>query len=148
MLMRNVILLLYLFIISTVVYARHNEELSINGNRADKNVIEISFEDSVVILHWSDNTTTSNKIADTMTKLACVEGIDKAHIASISGIYEKEILISGTKPGTSINIYDIAGNRLQNIPSVSPTTPIDISHFNTGIYLIQDKNTVIKFVKR
>lgn len=148
MLMRNVILLLYLFIISTVVHARHNEELSINGNRADKNVIEISFEDSVVILHWSDNTTTSNKIADTMTKLACVEGIDKAHIASISGIYEKEILISGTKPGASINIYDIAGNRLQNIPSVSPTTPIDISHFNTGIYLIQDKNTVIKFVKR
>ena len=148
--MRNFILLLllFLFTISTVAHARHNDELSINGNRIDKNVVEISFEDSTVILHWSDNTTTSNKMADTMTKLACTEGIDKAYIASISGIYEKEILVSGTQPGTSITIYDIAGNKLQNIPSISPTTSIDISHFNTGIYLLQDKNTVIKFVKR
>ena len=144
--MRNLLFTAFLTLTTTCI--RGNNDLSINGNHVDKSVVEICFEDSGDTLHWSDNTKTCNKMADVMTRLACGEGIDKAYIASVSGIYDKKILVSGTQQGSSINIYDIVGNRLQHVPTLQQATLIDISHLNTGIYLLQDKNMVIKFIKR
>jgi hypothetical protein len=137
------------FLISANAFAGNDKSaISINGNKADKNVTEISYEDSVITLHWSDNTMMTNKLATTMAKLVSDYDIDKAYIASIGGIYGNSIIVGGTKDGSNINIYNVDGKRIQNMPTSNDKTYIDISKLNTGIYLLQDNSTVIKFIKR
>ncbi len=83
-----------------------------------------------------------------MAKLVSDYDIDKAYIASIGGIYGNSIIVGGTKSGSNINIYNVEGKKIQDMAANNDQTYIDISTLNTGIYLLQDNSTVIKFIKR
>lgn len=147
--MKHIIAIVLTLLISTNSFAGSDKSaISINGNKAEKSVTEISYEDSIITLHWSDNTVMTNKLAATMAKLVSNYDIDKAYIASIGGIYDNSIIVSGTKGGSNINIYNVEGKKIQDMPTNNDQTYIDISKLNTGIYLLQDNSTVIKFIKR
>lgn len=147
--MKHIIVIILTLLISTNIFAGSDKsKISINGNKADKNVTEISYEDSIITLHWSDNTIMTNKLASTMAKLVSNYDIDKAYIASIGGIYDNSIIVGGTTGGSNINIYNVEGKRIQNMKANNDQTYIDISTLNTGIYLLQDNSTIIKFIKR
>ncbi|MFW9600823.1 MAG: T9SS type A sorting domain-containing protein [Prevotella sp.] len=147
--MKHVIAIVFTLLISTNLFAGTDKSaISINGNKVDKSVTEISYEDSVITLHWSDNTVMTNKLASTMAKLVSDYDIDKAYIASIGGIYGNSIIVGGTKSGSNINIYNVEGKKIQDMAANNDQTYIDISTLNTGIYLLQDNSTVIKFIKR
>ena len=147
--MKHIIAIFLTLLISTNTFAGSDKSaISINGIKAEKSVTEISYEDSIITLHWSDNTVMTNKLAATMANLVSNYDIDKAYIASIGGIYGNSIIVGGTKGGSNINIYNVEGKKIQDMPANKDQTYIDISKLNTGIYLLQDNSTVIKFIKR
>lgn len=124
--------------------------ICINGVKADRIVTEISYDENKITLFWNDNTSLTNKIAGTMADLALGEdgNTDKVKIASISGLYRDNIVVSGVTPGSLLCVYDFAGKMLINSKSQSTSCELDISRLNTGIYLLKADNEVIKFIKQ
>ena len=127
-----------------------NHGISINGTRVDKMVTEITYDENNITLHWNDNTSISNKIAQLMIKLASGDdnNIDKIKIASISGLYKNGLTIDGITLGSLLYIYDVQGNLIMQNQATSTSCELDISQLNTGIYLLKTSEEVIKFVKQ
>jgi S-ribosylhomocysteine lyase LuxS involved in autoinducer biosynthesis len=56
---------------------------------------------------------------------------------------------NGVAPaGSKAMIYDIQGRKLQEVSLSSSTTKIDISNYNTGMYLIKVGNKTVKVIKQ
>lgn len=149
---RHVINILILFFVSTNVAlaGTENHSISINGMMADRTVTEVSFDNDNVVLHWNDNTSTSNKMAQTMANLAADDNsdVDKWRITSISGIYQDHITIDGVEPGTRLSIYDVQGDMLINDKAITSSCVMNISKLNTGIYILKTNEEVIRFIKQ
>ena len=126
-----------------------NQSISINGTTAHKRVVEITYDDdSNVILKWSDNTYTNSILAQTITEIACKKCLDKANIISVSGLYNDKITISGLTSGGIVNLFDIQGNKILSQQAKGQSVEFNLSRLNTGIYLVQQDNNLIKFVKQ
>jgi hypothetical protein len=126
-----------------------NQSIAINGTTAHKRVVEISYDDDAnVMLKWSDNTYTHSLLAQTITEIACKNCLDKANIISVSGLYGDKITISGLISGETVNLFDIQGNKIISQQATGQTVEFNLSRLNTGIYLLQQDNNLIKFVKQ
>ena len=140
--------LLFLFCLTTLAGVK-NQSITINGTTAHKKVVEISYDNEAnVVLKWSDNTYTHSLLAQTITEIACKNCLDKANIISVSGLYGDKITISGLISGETVNLFDIQGNKIISQQATGQTVEFNLSRLNTGIYLLQQDNNLIKFVKQ
>ena len=146
----QITILLFILFSTCIMGGIENHGISINGTRVDKMVTEITYDENNITLHWNDNTSISNKIAQLMIKLASGDdnNIDKIKIASISGLYKNGLTIDGITLGSLLYIYDVQGNLIMQNQATSTSCELDISQLNTGIYLLKTSEEVIKFVKQ
>lgn len=146
----QITILLFILFSTCIMGGTENHGISINGTRVDKMVTEITYDENNITLHWNDNTSISNKIAQLMIKLASGDdnNIDKIKIASISGLYKNGLTIDGITLGSLLYIYDVQGNLIMQNQATSTSCELDISQLNTGIYLLKTSEEVIKFVKQ
>lgn len=140
--------LLFIFCLTTLAGVK-NQSITINGTAAHKRVVEISYDDDAnVVLKWSDNTYTRSLLAQTISDIACKNCLDKANIMSVSGLHDDKITISGLVSGDVVNLFDFQGNKISSQQSTGQTLELNLSSLNTGIYLLQQDNNLIKFVKK
>ena len=135
----QITILLFILFSACIMGGTENHGISINGTRVDKMVTEITYDENNITLHWNDNTSISNKIAQLMIKLASGDdnNIDKIKIASISGLYKNGLTIDGITLGSLLYIYDVQGNLIMQNQATSTSCELDISQLNTGIYLLK-----------
>ncbi|MCH3980394.1 MAG: T9SS type A sorting domain-containing protein [Prevotella sp.] len=125
-----------------------NTSISFNGNKADRYVTEVSYDENQVVLHWNDNTTMCDDVSNAMINLACNQDLDKARLTSISGLYKDNITLEGIAPGSTVFVYDIQGRQLLHLDVTQTKVDLDIKSLNTGIYLLKSQNDIIKFTKQ
>lgn len=126
----------------------NNNMILFNGTKPWRTVVMVSYDKDDIVLHWSDNTTMSNDMARLMLELASTEGINEARIQCVNGIYNDVVRLNGLIPNSSLAIYDFCGiKRLETYVSDS-SMKLDLSQLNTGVYLLKNKNIVVRFAKR
>ncbi|SET14271.1 T9SS type A sorting domain-containing protein [Prevotella sp. kh1p2] len=146
--MNRFIISLFLLIPALAWAGTEDKVLVINGNRAEKKVIRIGFNNDSVTLFWNDQTKTSSSIDRVMMRLASAQGIDKACITSVCGLYADHLFVQGLATNTPLSIYDMHGKLMLQMPVSDKTTQIEIGNLNTGIYLLSQDNVVVKFIKQ
>jgi hypothetical protein len=145
--MRRLLILSILCLSLSTVQAKNNG-FRVNGYSIYKEVTEIIFEDSRVLLKWNDSSISSDFCARTMYELLNADRINDAHIYAASGLQGDNITVDGLEIGTKVFIYDMNGRQLIVQPVSQKQTSVNLSNLNTGIYLLKNQNTIMKFVKR
>ncbi len=121
--------------------------IRVNGNEVSKVVTEISMDDDDLTLKWNDNTKLTGRLARLMVDLTKAD-INEALLMNVSGIQRDQMSIEGLTKGTPLYIYNLQGQLLLQQPVDKDLLSIDIHSLNTGIYLLKNNNTILKFVKK
>lgn len=121
--------------------------IRVNGNEVSKVVTEISMDDDDLTLKWNDNTKLTGRLASLMVDLTKAD-INEALLMNVSGIQHDQMSIEGLTKGTPLYIYNLQGQLLLQQPVDKDLLSIDIHSLNTGIYLLKNNNTILKFVKK
>lgn len=121
--------------------------IRVNGNEVSKVVTEISMDDDDLTLKWNDNTKVTGRLARLMVDLTKAD-INEALLMNVSGIQRDQMSIEGLTKGTPLYIYNLQGQLLLQQPVDKDLLSIDIHSLNTGIYLLKNNNTILKFVKK
>lgn len=121
--------------------------IRVNGNEVSKVVTEISMDDDDLTLKWNDNTKLTGRLARLMVDLTKAD-INEALLMNVSGILRDQMSIEGLTKGTPLYIYNLQGQLLLQQPVDKDLLSIDIHSLNTGIYLLKNNNTILKFVKK
>lgn len=147
--MRKIVLIVFgcLTTISLLAANPRAAVIRVNGNEVSKVVTEVSMDDEHLTLKWNDNTLLTGRIARLMVDLTKSD-INNAQLMNISGIQNDQMSIEGLTMGSPLYIYDLQGQLLMSQTVDQDLLSIDIHNLNTGIYLLKNNNTVMKFVKR
>lgn len=147
--MRIFLTALFFLLSSVSVFSETKDNVILfNGNKPWRTVVMVTFEKNDIVLHWSDNTTMSNDMARLMLDLASTEGINSARIQSVNGIYNGVVRLNGLIPNSSLAIYDFCGIKQYETYVSDSSMKLDISQLNTGVYLLKNKNIVVRFAKQ
>ncbi len=122
--------------------------IKVNGMPVSKQVTEITMDDQSYSLVWNDNTTSQGKSAAIMVRLANPQCIDKVKLLAINGLVDKRLYVEGLAESTQVIIYNLQGIKISEQNVDANWADIDIEHLDTGIYLLKNQNTVLRFVKR
>lgn len=142
----SVIILLALSVMS-VRAAISSGPIRVNGVEPDKTITEVVMDDQTVTFRWNDNTTTKGRAALLIMRLVGGGCIDKVRVFSVSGFQGNTLSIDGLETGL-LSVYDLQGHELFIQQVIDPSTKVDISQLNTGIYLLKNNSTILKFVKK
>ena len=116
---------------------------------AISNVQDIVFENGAMTVNMKsgDNKVTGIK----SVKFSELSGIDNKENQSDIIIFpnpvKKYLTVSGIEKNVKINLLDMNGKLLQTVISQENSIEIDVSSLQKGIYLLQVKTRVIKFIK-
>jgi len=61
---------------------------------------------------------------------------------------QTNLTVSGVNKDIKINLFDLKGTLLQSIPAQDNSTNIDVSSLPAGLYLLQIREQVVKFIKQ
>lgn len=145
------IILTICFVVLSVVSAvagTNDNVILFNGTKPWRTVVMVSYDRDDVVLHWSDNTTMNNGMARLMLELASTEGINEARIHCVNGIYNDVVRLKGLIPNSSLTIYDFCGVKRMETYVSDSSMKLDLSQLNTGVYLLKNKNIVVRFAKQ
>ena len=147
--MRIILTICFVVLSAVSAFAGTNDNMILfNGTKPWRTVVMVSYDKNNIVLHWSDNTTTSNDMARLMLELASSEGINDARIQCVNGIYNDVIRLNGLVLNSSLAIYDICGVKQYETYVSDSSMKLDLSLLNTGVYLLKNKNIVVRFVKQ
>lgn len=140
---------IFWFVLTTAVVQASPEPvmIKVNGIELYKSITEVIMDDNVLALRWNDNTLTKGAVASLMMQLAGTDCVDKIRVFSVCGIQDDELTIEGLQKGDAV-IYDLQGRKVISQPVEGRKVKIDISGLNTGVYLLKNDCTLLKFVKR
>lgn len=126
-----------------------NSKILFNGIGTSKQVTGITFNDNTTTLTWSDNTTMTGKAAESLISMALTDdaemNIDKIKIFVVGGIYSSLINVSGIDENSDYCIFNMKQRKVMEGKTDSPTTTINISELNTGVYYLKSNRTIVKF---
>ena len=141
-------ILIALFSFVSAFAGTNDNMILFNGTKPWRTVVMVSFDKDDIVLHWSDNTTMNDNMARLMLDLASTEGIDAARIQCVNGIYNDVVRLNGLIPNSTLSIYDICGIKQFETYVADSAMKLDLSQLNTGVYLLKNKNMVVRFVKK
>lgn len=138
-----------LFVMSLcgIAQADVQQTLTINGQKVEKVVSQITFVGDNVVLHF-DGSEESYPMNDVQIDFSGTAGINTVSTFKLGGIVDGQLNIAGLADGTPIAVYDISGNRVASERANGEVTVVNLDRLNGGVYILKAGNQIVKFVKR
>lgn len=115
--MKKAYLLLLAGMLSTAVFADSKQTVKIDGQVIEKTISEITFDGDNVVLHYADNTSTTEDMSRvtlsfsyTTTGISQVEGIKKALQGKVYNLQGQ--CVGSSLQGLSKGVYIINGKKV------------------------------------
>ena len=158
MIMNNMRKILFLLVLAVTVAAQADDRV-LKVWQADGQVLTISLADEPRTTYSDGNLIiTSSKSSVTLplekvrryTYESAASGIDEAKAVRATFSRDGETLtLTGLKPGTSIYLYNVAGQLLRTIDSgTQPKVVVSVSHLPAGVYVVKANDVTYKITKR
>lgn len=145
--MRILVIFIFLFLMGTSTEAR-NPNFRVNGLEVYNVVTEITFDDNGILMKWNDNSISNDICCQAILKLINTDHINDTQIYAASGVQNDYISFQGLNTGSTLYIYNLQGVLLLQQNVTGYDTRVNLSNLNTGIYLMKNENTLLKFVKK
>lgn len=138
-----------LFIMSLcgIAQADVQQTLTINGQKVEKVVSQITFSGDNVVLHFN-GLEESYPMNDVQIDFSGASGINSVSTFTLNGIVDGQLNIAGLAAGTSVAVYDVSGKKVAATRAQGDATQLDINNLNGGVYILKAGNQIVKFVKR
>lgn len=138
-----------LFIMSLcgIAQADVQQTLTINGQKVEKVVSQITFSGDNVVLHFNGSEE-SYPMNDVQIDFSGASGINSVSTFTLNGIVDGQLNIAGLAAGTSVAVYDVSGKKVAATRAQGDATQLDINNLNGGVYILKAGNQIVKFVKR
>ena len=138
-----------LFIMSLcgIAQADVQQTLTINGQKVEKVVSQITFSGDNVVLHFNGSEE-SYPMNDVQIDFSGASGINSVSTFTLNGIVDGQLNIAGLAAGTSVAVYDVSGKKVAATRAQGEATQLDINNLNGGVYILKAGNQIVKFVKR
>lgn len=79
-----------------------------------------------------------------LSAIKSIDAISRINIGFINNI----VSVSGLAIGEKVDIYGVDGTLVKSATATPDVTKIDISHFQTGIYIVKAENARLKILKK
>lgn len=138
-----------LFIMSLcgIAQADVQQTLTINGQKVEKVVSQITFSGDNVVLHFNGSEE-SYPMNDVQIDFSGASGINSVSTFTLNGIVDGQLNIAGLAAGTPVAVYDVSGKKVAATRAQGEATQLDINNLNGGVYILKAGNQIVKFVKR
>lgn len=138
-----------LFIMSLcgIAQADVQQTLTINGQKVEKVVSQITFSGDNVVLHFNGSEE-SYPMNDVQIDFSGASGINSVSTFTLNGIVDGQLNIAGLAAGTPVAVYDVSGKKVAASRAQGEATQLDINNLNGGVYILKAGNQIVKFVKR
>ena len=114
-----------------IVKADAVQTLTINGQKVEKVVSQLTFSGDNVVLHF-DGSEESYPMNEVQIDFTVTNGLN----------------IAGLADGTPVAVYDISGKKVAGVRAAGKVTQLSVDGLNGGVYILKAGNQIVKFVKR
>ncbi|MDE5829717.1 MAG: hypothetical protein K2H48_07010 [Duncaniella sp.] len=123
--------------------------LTVNGQRVEKSVTNITFDGDNVKVYYADNTMTHHDMAEVAFSFASSSGIGAVSaFGSLAVKVDNQLEVSGVAPGCRLQVFDVRGRAVAGATAEATDCTVEISHLEGGVYILKAGNEIVKFVKR
>lgn len=123
------------------------QTLTINGQKVEKVVSQITFSGDNVVLHFNGSEE-SYPMNDVQIDFSGTDGINTVSTFTFNGIVDGQLNLAGLADGTPVAVYDISGKKVAATRAQSEATQLNVDNLNGGVYILKAGNQIVKFVKR
>lgn len=138
---------LMLFAMCGMANADVTQTLTINGQKVEKVVSQLTFSGDNVVLHF-DGSEETYPMNDVQIDFSGTAGINAVSTFKLGGIVDGQLNISGLADGTPVAVYDISGKKVAAARANGESTLVNLDSLNGGVYILKAGNQIVKFVKR
>ena len=130
-----------------IVKADAEQTLTINGQKVEKVVSQLTFSGDNVVLHF-DGSEESYPMNEVQIDFTVTNGINNLKTFTFNGIVDGQLNIAGLADGTPVAVYDISGKKVAGVRAAGKVTQLSVDGLNGGVYILKAGNQIVKFVKR
>ena len=148
---RLFISLLFLIYLAAPSWAQTQQTVTINGQKVEKTVVQITFDKDQVVLHFSDGLTQTADMDDVSIAFS---PSDTESISSLQdnafvfhGVVNGQLTIGNLQEGTHLTIFNANGQRMMSALSTGETTTLQVSQLPVGTYILRAGTQIVKFQK-
>lgn len=123
------------------------QTLTINGQKVEKVVSQITFSGDNVVLHFNGSEE-SYPMNDVQIDFSSTDGINTVSTFTFNGIVDGRLNLVGLAAGTPVAVYDISGKKVAATRAQGEATQLNVDNLNGGVYILKAGNQIVKFVKR
>lgn len=147
--MRKRVIMAAFFVLSMcgMAHADVVQTLTVNGQKVEKVVSQITFSGDNVVLHF-DGTEETYPMDDVQIDFTSGAGIGNISIFKLNTFVDGQLNIAGLEAGTQVAVYDVSGKKLAHAQAEGESTLVNVDNLNSGVYILKAGNQIVKFVKR
>lgn len=123
------------------------QTLTINGQKVEKIVSQLTFSGDNVVLHF-EGSEESYPLNDVVIDFSSSAGINDLKTFQFGGIIDGQLKVVGLSDGTNVSIFDTLGKKVCTTRANNHETVINVRGLNKGVYILMAGNQIVKFVKR
>lgn len=123
------------------------QTLTINGQKVEKVVSQITFSGDNVVLHFNGSEE-AYPMNDVQIDFSGTDGINNVSTFTFNGIVDGQLNLAGLAAGTPVAVYDISGKKVAATRAQAEATQLNVDNLNGGVYILKAGNQIVKFVKR
>ena len=146
--MRKRVIMAAFFVLSMcgMAHADVVQTLTVNGQKVEKVVSQITFSGDNVVLHF-DGTEEIYPMDD--VQIDFTSGMLFFISAfKLNTFVDGQLNIAGLAAGTQVAVYDVSGKKLAQAQTEGESTLVNVDNLNSGVYILKAGNQIVKFVKR
>lgn len=147
--MRKRVIMAAFFVLSMcgMAHADVVQTLTVNGQKVEKVVSQITFSGDNVVLHF-DGTEETYPMDDVQIDFTSGAGIGNISTFKLNTFVDGQLNIAGLAAGTQVVVYDVSGKKLAQAQAEGDSTLVYVDNLNSGVYILKAGNQIVKFVKR
>lgn len=123
------------------------QTLTVNGQKVEKVVSQITFSGDNVVLHF-DGTEETYPMDDVQIDFTSGAGIGNISTFKLNAFVDGQLNIAGLAAGTQVDVYDVSGKKLAQAQTEGESTQVNVDNLSSGVYILKAGNQIVKFVKR
>lgn len=123
------------------------QTLTINGQKVEKVVSQLTFSGDNVVLHF-EGSEESYPLNDVLIDFSSSAGIGALKTFQFGGIIDGQLNVVGLSDGTYVSIFDTSGKKVCAARVNSHEAVINVRGLNKGVYILMAGNQIVKFLKR
>lgn len=147
--MRKRVIMAAFFVLSMcgMAHADVVQTLTVNGQKVERVVSQITFSGDNVVLHF-DGTEETYPMDDVQIDFTSGAGIGNISTFKLNAFVDGQLNIAGLAAGTQVAVYDVSGKKLAQAQAEGESTQVNVDNLNSGVYILKAGNQIVKFVKR